>query len=249
MADLVASLVLSALFLGAAAAWTISMPARGRTHRLEGQGGILLPRGLMEVAYRLSAPLVRALVALRVTANGITAFSVLPAAAATVLAATGHFGLAALFAALAGLCDLLDGMLARRAGSSSDVGELFDAAVDRYAEYLLFAGLAVYFRTSVVGLVLCLGAALGAFMVSYGTAKAEALGVPPPKGAMRRAERAVYVIAGLGLAPLWQRVVPGAGRELPIELALLLVAVVANISAVRRLLRIAVLVRAKRSSG
>jgi CDP-diacylglycerol--glycerol-3-phosphate 3-phosphatidyltransferase len=247
MADLVASLILSGFVVILAGGYAL-LSAGKPTARLDGHGGMLLPRGLMEVAYRLCDPLLRGLVALRVTANMVTAFSLLPALAAAVLVATGHFGLGALFAAGAGLCDMLDGMLARRSGSPSDTGELFDAAIDRYVEYLLLAGLAVYFRGSLVGLVLCLGAALGSFMVSYGTAKAEALGVPPPAGAMRRAERAIYVIAGLTLAPLWQRVVPAYGCELPVELALLLVAVVANVSAVRRLLRIAALVRAKRTA-
>jgi phosphatidylglycerophosphate synthase len=136
----------------------------------------------------------------------------------------------------------------------SDVGELFDAAVDRYVEYLLLAGLAVYFRHSPAATVICLGAILGSFMVSYTTAKAEALGVAPPKGAMRRAERAVYMTSGCAAAPLWQLVVPGApnfatlslGRELPVELAMLVVAVVANVSAVRRMFRIAELIRAKK---
>jgi hypothetical protein len=83
------------------------------------------------------------------------------------------------------------------------------------------------------------------------------LGVEPPKGAMRRAERAVYVIFGCTLAPLWELVVPGDhsvagiayGRELPIEIALLLVAGVANVSAVRRMLRIAELIRAKKAAA
>ena len=39
------------------------------------------------------------------------------------------------------------------------------------------------------------------------------------------------------------------GRELPVELALMLVAVVANVSAVRRMLRIADRIRAKHTAG
>jgi hypothetical protein len=58
----------------------------------------------------------------------------------------------------------------------------------------------------------------------------------------------------LRLAPVWELVVPSAhqvasisvGRELPVELALLVVAVVANISAIRRMFRIAELIRAKK---
>jgi CDP-diacylglycerol--glycerol-3-phosphate 3-phosphatidyltransferase len=259
MVDLVSSLILSAFVVSVAGGWTIYAvwPAQTRNQRLDGHGGIMLGRGLMEVAYRMFDPLVRVLVALRVTPNMVTAFSLVPALVSAVLIATGHFGLGALLATGSGFCDMIDGILARRYNSGSDVGELFDAAVDRYVEYLLLAGLAVYFRGSPVGVLLCLGAVLGSFMVSYATAKAEALGVEPPKGAMRRAERAVYVIFGCAMVPLWELIVPGErvfatiayGRELPVELALLIVGLVANVSAVRRMLRIAELVRAKNAGA
>ncbi|MBN2575155.1 MAG: CDP-alcohol phosphatidyltransferase family protein [Deltaproteobacteria bacterium] len=259
MVDLVSSLVLSAFVVSVALGWVLFglLPARAHNHRLDGHAGILLGHGLMEVAYRMFEPLLRVLVALRVTPNMVTAFSLLPALVSAVLVAMGHFGLGALLATASGFCDMVDGMLARHYNSMSDAGGLFDAAVDRYGEYFLLAGLAVYFRGSLVGLVLCLGAVLGSFMVSYGSAKAEALGIEPPKGAMRRAERAVYVISGCGVAPLWELVVPGErtfsaiayGRELPVELALLIVALVANVSAVRRMLRVAELARAKRAAG
>lgn len=256
MADLVSSLILSAFVILVTTTWTIFaiLPARARNRRLDGHGGVMLGRGIMEVAYKLFSPLVSALHSLRVTPNMVTAFSLVPAAISAVLIAAGHFGIGALLATGSGFCDMFDGMLARRYGSMSDVGELFDAAVDRYVEFFLLAGLAVYFHNNLVAEVICLAAILGSFMVSYATAKAEALGVEPPKGAMRRAERAVYVIFGCGLAPLWDLVVPGSprvaticiGRELPVALALLVVGVVANVSAVRRMLRVAELIRAKK---
>jgi phosphatidylglycerophosphate synthase len=259
MADLISSLILSAFVVsvgGASVLFALS-PRRTRNQRLDGHGGIMLSRGIMEVAYWMFEPLVRVLVALRVTPNMVTAFSLVPALGSAVLIAMGHFGMGALLATGSGFCDMIDGMLARRYDTMSDVGELFDAVVDRYVEFLLLAGLAVYFRGSPVVIVVCLSAILGAFMVSYTTAKAEALGVKPPKGAMRRAERGVYLIVGCWLAPLWELVMPGErsvatiafGRELPVELALLVVAVVANISAVRRMLRIAELIRAKQDAG
>lgn len=256
MADLICALILSAFVILVASTWSVFaiLPAGARNQRLEGHGGVMLGRGIMEVAYKLFNPLVSLLYKAHVTPNMVTAFSLVPAAVSAVLIAQGHFGTGALLATGSGFCDMVDGMLARRYNSMSDVGELFDAAVDRYVEYLLLAGLAVYFRNIPVVEVICLGAILGSFMVSYATAKAEALGVQPPKGAMRRAERAVYVIFGCGLAPLWQLVVPGKptfatmslGREAPVELAMLVVAVVANVSAVRRMLRIAELIRAKK---
>jgi phosphatidylglycerophosphate synthase len=256
MADLICALILSAFMILVATLWVVFaiLPAREGNKRLDGHGGIMLGRGIMEVAYKLLAPLVSVLFKLRVTPNMVTAFSLFPALISAVLIAQGHFGIGALLATGSGFCDTIDGMLARRYNCGSDVGELFDAAVDRYVEYFLLAGLVVYFRSSPAGMVLCLGAILGSFMVSYTTAKSEALGIEPPKGAMRRAERAVYAISGCGFAPLWGLVVPGSpsfatlslGRELPVELAMLVVAVVANASAVRRMLRIAELIRAKK---
>lgn len=256
MADLICALVLWT-FAGVVAAGTgvlALLPKRAGNKRLDGHGGILLGRGIMEVAYKLLEPLVSLLARARVTPNMVTAFSLAPALGSAVLVATGHFGMGALLATGSGFCDMLDGMLARRYGTTSDVGELFDAAVDRYVEFVLLAGLAVYFRGDLVALMLCLGAVLGSFMVSYTTAKAEALGVAPPKGAMRRAERAVYVTSGCALVPIWEWLMPdthtvagvSVGRELPILLALLIVAVVANVSAIRRTFRIAVLVREKK---
>jgi phosphatidylglycerophosphate synthase len=255
MADLICALVLCAFLVLVAVTYLVLalMPKGAGNKRLDGHGGILLGRGIMEVAYKLFEPLVGLLHRARVTPNMVTAFSLAPALGSGVFVATGHFGVGALLATASGFCDMVDGMLARRYNCMSDAGELFDAAVDRYVEYFLLAGLIVYFRDNPVALVLCLGAVLGSFMVSYTTAKAEALGVVPPKGAMRRAERGVYVTTACTFAPLWELVVPGShtvatiswGRELPIELALLVVAVVANVSAVRRMFRIADLVRAK----
>jgi len=259
MADLISSLIFSALAVIITTTWAVLalLPKRKGNQRLDGHGGIMLGRPVMEAVYKLSEPLVRALHALHVTPNMVTGFSLVPAALSAVLIGMGHFGMGALLATGSGFCDMFDGMLARRNGSTSDVGELYDAAVDRYVEFLLLAGLAVYFRDRPLVLVMCLGAVLGAFMVSYTTAKAEALGVEPPKGAMRRAERAVYVTVGCGAVPLWELILPGQvsvagfaiGRELPVLLALLVVAVIANISAVRRMFRIADLLRARKPAA
>ena len=256
MADLVCALVLCtfAVVVAVTSGVLAMLPKREGNKRLDGHGGILLGRGIMEVAYRVFQPLVGLLYRMHVTPNMVTAFSLAPAVASAGLIAQGHFGVGALLAAGSGLCDMVDGMLARRYGNGSDIGELFDAAVDRYVEFFLLAGLAIYFRADVLSLLLCLGAVLGSFMVSYTTAKAEALGVVPPKGAMRRAERAVYLLVGCGVVPLWELTGLGSrqvafmslGRELTIQLTLMIVAVVANVSAIRRMFRTAELIRAKK---
>ncbi len=87
-------------------------------------------------------------------------------------------------------------------------------------------------------------------MVSYGTAKAEALGVESPRGAMRRVERAVYLDAGVLFVPIAGALaarfgLPAWVEHVPVLLALGLVGAVGNVSAVRRLLAVARAVAAR----
>ena len=55
-----------------------------------------------------------------------------------------------------------------------------------------------------VAVTVALVAIIGSFMVSYSTAKAEAMGVKPPRGSMRRAERSVYLYVASGVTSVWK---------------------------------------------
>ncbi|HSZ80769.1 MAG TPA: CDP-alcohol phosphatidyltransferase family protein, partial [Polyangia bacterium] len=123
---------------------------KGRAHhaRTDADGGsVLLNKASMEMGYWLLGPVVEGLAALHITPNMVTFFSLVPALLAAVAAGFGWFGLACVLATLGSLCDLVDGVLARRTGVASDAGEVLDAAVDRYIEFLFLAGVAVYYRT------------------------------------------------------------------------------------------------------
>jgi hypothetical protein len=78
------------------------------------------------------------------------------------------------------------------------------------------------------------------------------MGVPAPRGAMRRGERGAYLMTGVAFTPianaLFARSPSLALREVPILLALSIVAVVANISVVQRLLAIATLLREREAA-
>jgi CDP-diacylglycerol--glycerol-3-phosphate 3-phosphatidyltransferase len=130
-------------------------------------------------------------------------------------------------------------MLARRTGSASVGGALLDAAVDRYGEFFVLAGLAVLFHESTPILAMVLVALVGSFMVSYGSAKAESLRVAVPDGMMRRAERATVLCVGVAMVPfagvLATRLDVPWLQHAPILAAVGIVAVAANASAVRRL--------------
>lgn len=204
----------------------------------------LLGKGAKNATYWGLQPIGRACARAGVTANAVSVVSLLFSAFTGVALALGHFGVAALATSFASLGDALDGLVARETGTASDAGEVLDAAVDRYAEFFFLAGLAVHYREDTWALVLVLFALLGSFMVSYSTAKAEALHVDPPRGSMRRVERAVYLGVGALLVPV---VAPFAARtgapswaaEVTMLAALALVALLGNVSAARRLHAIA----------
>lgn len=234
-----------------AAAYAVRVKLKGRVRydRVDRQGGsALLSKGLMEMAYWSMQPVARLLVFFHVTPNRISWASLVFGLLAGACLAYGHFGFGAGFAAVSGFLDSLDGMVARLTGVSSDAGEILDATVDRYVEFFFVGGLVIYYREIPVLQILALLALIGSFMVSYSTAKAEALHIDPPKGSMRRPERAVYLTLGAALSPItiqmfetYRDFAVPVGH--PMVMALGLVAVVANVSAVERLWAVAKIIR------
>jgi phosphatidylglycerophosphate synthase len=231
------------LWVVALTLYGIRIAARGVFHseRVSKIGGTaLVGRGVMDATYWAIEPLVRGLAALGITPNALTWSALVLGVGAGVALAFGWFGLATLLATMSTIGDILDGQVARLTNSGSDRGELLDAAVDRYTEFAFLAGLVIFLRSSEWQMALALAATLACFMVSYASAKAEALQVAPPRGLMRRHERAVYLIAGIGLTPL---VGPAlVARGLPYVtmclIALGAVALFGNLAAVLRLVRI-----------
>jgi phosphatidylglycerophosphate synthase len=243
------------VLIGLAYSVRVLLKGRAESDRVNRQGGSpLLSKSLMEGAYWSLQPIGRLLVALHVTPNQISWTSLVFSVLAGACLAVGHFGFGAGFATISALLDSLDGMVARLTGTSSDAGEVLDTTVDRYAEFFFLGGLVIYYREIPVLMILALFALAGSFMVSYSTAKAEALHIDPPKGSMRRPERALYLTLGAALSPItipWLEAI----REFPVPIghpmviALGLVAVLANISAVERLWAISRAVRAREADA
>lgn len=201
---------------------------------------LVLPRLASDVTLWFLDRAARRLATLGVSANVVSMLGGGVAAAGGVLLGLGYFGPAAVAMIAASLGDALDGLVARRTGCASVSGAILDASVDRYEEFFFVGGLAIFFHSSVVVLLIALGALAGCFMVSYGSAKAEALAMPVPSSAMRRPERAVCLCVGVAMVvpfrwlahhfvlPAWIEHAPPVG-------ALAIIAVVANVSAIRRL--------------
>jgi len=212
-----------------------------RNDRVSKIGGTaMFGRGLMDATYWAIEPVVRGLAASGVTPNGLTWSALVLGFGAGVALALGWFGLGTLLATLSMIGDVLDGQVARLTHSGSIRGELLDAAVDRYTEFVFLAGLVLVLHASWWQMSLALGATLAAFMVSYASAKAEALHVTPPRGLMRRHERGIYLITGIGLVPLLgpTLVAHGWPYATPCLVSLGVVAVIGNVAAVLRLVRI-----------
>lgn len=112
--------------------------------------------------------------------------------------AAGRFAAAAWLMALAGMCDLLDGPVARCQKRVSRFGGFLESILDRYADLMLFLGLLVYYvRVNRFPYAILAGVAMaGAVMVSYAKARAESLGPISDVGFWQRPERLVMMIIG-----------------------------------------------------
>lgn len=216
------------------------VPVTRRHPESASRASLVLPEAVTGAVLRALDRAADRLVAFGVSANFITSCCIALGVVGGVLLGFGYFGLAAVAMIVASLGDALDGLVARRGNTVSVAGALLDASGDRYQEFFFLGGLAVYLRECTFGLVATLLALAGSYMVSYSSAKAEALGVPVPPGVMRRPERAVCMCAATTLMTPWAVVMGNAPRPLwatafPMLAAVSLIAVVGNVSAVCRL--------------
>jgi CDP-diacylglycerol---glycerol-3-phosphate 3-phosphatidyltransferase len=206
-----------------------------RTAYIESREASTVWKWFMEWWVWLWGPVERACIDLGISPNSITLASTALAGVAAVLLGSGHLSLGGWIYLLAASLDLVDGRVARAQGTSSRSGAFLDSTLDRLAELLVFAGLAVHFRAT-PGLGAALAAAAASVMVSYTRARGEALGISGEArvGGMQRAERVVLTGVPCALAPLLDAAFgPGAGR-LVVGIALSLLALVTSMTAIRR---------------
>jgi phosphatidylinositol phosphate synthase len=152
---------------------------------------------------RTTGPAGQALHRWGITADVLTATGLVTATATAIAVALGHLHLAIILLTLTGAHDLLDGPVAKAAGTASVRGAFFDSVTDRVADGVLMAGVAWYLVSAHKGhLVLLPLAILGVTaVISYERAKAEALGLEAKGGLMERAER--MVLLGVGFLASW----------------------------------------------
>jgi CDP-diacylglycerol---glycerol-3-phosphate 3-phosphatidyltransferase len=90
---------------------------------------------------------------------------------------------------MGGVCDVLDGRLARARQVASSYGAFIDSTLDRFVEVFVFLGFVVSLRAFTYGPLLAAAAIAGSLLVSYARARGESVGVLCKEGLMQRAER------------------------------------------------------------
>jgi CDP-diacylglycerol--glycerol-3-phosphate 3-phosphatidyltransferase len=137
-----------------------------------------------------------------ISADHLTAVGLLLAAAAAVAIGSGHLGWGAGLFIASAFPDMLDGAVAKAAGTASPRGAFFDSVTDRVTDLLVMGGIAFHLssgrhpRQS----VLAFAVAAVASLISYQRAKAESLGYSAKGGLMERAERMIVLSFGLVFA-------------------------------------------------
>jgi len=144
---------------------------------------------------RVTAPVGRALVRARVTANVLTVFGLAMSAVTAVVVGSGHLVLGIVMLFPTGLPDLFDGPVAKASGTASARGAFFDSVADRVSDGFLLGGVAWYLQAHHHGQIVLLPFAVLVVtsLISYQRAKADVLGIRASGGLMERAERFVLL--------------------------------------------------------
>lgn len=131
----------------------------------------------------------------------ITIFGLVLSLVGAAFVAAGSHITGAIVLILSGLCDALDGSLARREGRVTTFGAFVDSNVDRITEIAYFGALIFYFLSAEPAgrfiIFILLVAIAGSFLTSYARARAEGLGLECRVGWLERPERIVLLILGL----------------------------------------------------
>jgi archaetidylinositol phosphate synthase len=182
---------------------------------------------------------------LRVNPNLVSWTALFAAAGAGIaffLGGGGFLGLALLLILVNSYLDALDGKIAKMAGKASARGDFLDHVLDRYADVFLLGGVA--FNSMYCHLGVGTLALLGVLLTSYMGTQAQAVGQGRAYGGvLGRADRLVLLFLG-GLIQ-WI-VAPSGGVTVgvgiltfgPLEWFMVLFAVLGNLTAVQRAVKI-----------
>lgn len=159
-------------------------------------------RALQASARKVLDPIVALLASFGVAPLLVSLFGVAFSVWGAVVVARGSLLGGGVFLLIAGLCDVLDGDLARRTGKASPFGAFIDSTLDRVGEFVYFGGILLYVVGRANGYanwepIVILLALMGSVLTSYARARAEGIGVECKVGVMERPERIALLALGL----------------------------------------------------
>ena len=169
-------------------------------------------------------PLGRFFIRLGLTPNAMTFLGLAGNIGAGALLSQGYMSLGGALILLVAPFDALDGTMARLMGQPTKFGGFVDSVTDRWSELLIFLGLLYFYlqQGNRLACILVFAATMGSVMVSYTKARAEALGFDCNVGLLTRLERFLVLGPALLLNLPW--------------VALWVIAVLANVTAIQRAL-------------
>ena len=185
--------------------------------------------------FKVVEPIGNWLVSTGIHPNSITWAGFIFTLIAAYLFGRGSFFWGGLFLIIAGTCDVLDGMVARKTDRKSKFGAFFDSTIDRYSDILVFLGIAVYFNRLFVYVLIIL-AISGSLLTSYTRARAGALKIDCKVGLMQRPERVTYIAAAAVLDGLIGWIF--SREHFLMIVVLCFVAIVSNITVLQRVLHV-----------
>ena len=145
--------------------------------------------------------MVRVLASLGIPPNVLTIIGVVINLGCGVLFGFGLFFWAGIVLIVANLFDMLDGNVARLSGRVTKYGSFLDSTLDRLSDMGAFLGIMIFYARltpehSTVNVFLGGVGMIASVLVSYTTARSEALGVKANIGFLQRPERVVLLIIG-----------------------------------------------------
>lgn len=150
---------------------------------------------------RIINAMVRGLASAGIPPNVLTSTGVTINLACGVLFGFGEFFWAGIVLIVANLFDMLDGNVARLTGRVTKYGTFLDSTLDRLSDMAAFLGIMIFYaretpRHSTLNVFLAGVGMIASVLVSYTTARSEALGVKANIGFLQRPERIVLLIIG-----------------------------------------------------
>lgn len=135
----------------------------------------------------------------KVNANLITVFGTVLGFVSSVCIVFEHLFYGGIALLISGLCDMLDGAVARSSRRVTAFGGFLDSVLDRYTDLVVIGGILIHYllRNSTLMVVITFVSVIGTAIVPYARARAESFSIQCKSGLLERPERIVLLLIGL----------------------------------------------------